>query len=382
MTIAASSTKSAGPKTRKSASTKAKASSSAAQLLVAGLDLGTNSTCVLAASAGRTKPEFDDVLPTLCGYVKEGIVTGVLPDDREVFFGEEALAHRLHLRLVQPLEDGIVDDVSAGRDFCQHLRTRIDPESESEVRAVIGVPANADTDARRKVAEVATGSFEAILLIPEPFLAALGVREEQKLGKGNYIDPVNNSLFIDIGAGTTDLCLIQGYYPTQNDQISVPFAGDTVDGMLSESIFKSFPDTHLSMLKIREIKEQHSYCGALDGPKHVKVIVGGKPRQLEVSEHILDACNALVETVHTKIIEIVSRISSDSVEETLQNIIVTGGGSQIQNIDKVLEQMLTEDGYESPKVRTVGSNYKELVARGAFKAAQQAKPNQWQHLVG
>ncbi|MGF1484289.1 MAG: rod shape-determining protein [Opitutales bacterium] len=368
----------AGPATRKSA----KSTSNAAQLTIAGLDLGTNSTCLLAGPAGSSKPDFNEVLPTLCGYVKEGIVSGVLPDEREVYFGDEALAHRLHLRLVQPLEDGIVDDLPSGRDFCAHLRTLLDPERDNEVRVVIGVPANADAEARRKVAEAATGSFEAILLIPEPFLAALGVREEQKIGKGNYIDPVNNSLFIDIGAGTTDLCLIQGYYPTQNDQISVPFAGDTVDGMLSESIFKSFPDTHLSMLKIREIKEQNSFCGQLTGPVHVKVIVGGKPRQLEVAEHILDACNALVETVHTKIIEIISRISSDSVEETLQNIIITGGGSQVQNIDKVLEQMLAADGYESPKVRTVGANFKELVARGAFKAAQQARPNQWQHLVG
>ena len=34
---------------------------------------------------------------------------------------------------------------------------------------------------------------------------------------------------IDIGAGSTDVCLIQGYYPSAEDQISFPFAGDAVD---------------------------------------------------------------------------------------------------------------------------------------------------------
>ena len=45
------------------------------------------------------------------------------------------------------------------------------------------------------------------------FLAALGMRDESRLGDPDYCDPVSNSLFVDIGAGTTDFCIVQGYLP-------------------------------------------------------------------------------------------------------------------------------------------------------------------------
>jgi len=347
-----------------------------------GLDLGTNCSALKACPLGAEEASFTDILPTVVGYTKDGIVSGVLPGNSTVFFGEEALRHRLHLRLVDPLEDGVVDDPQATRDFLKHVRERLDPDGKQEIRTVIGVPANADQTARDTLREVVTGIFESVLLIPEPFLAALGVREEKRIGTGRYIDPVNNSLFIDIGAGTTDLCMIQGYYPTAQDQISIPVAGDAVDELLQESIQRSFPDTALSILKVRGFKEAHAFCGEPGNPINVKVVVGGKPRTLEISHHLSDACNTLVKKIHESLIEIIPHASSDSVEEMLQNIIITGGGSQIKNIAEELQKMLVGDGYEAPMVRTLGPEYKELVAIGALKAARQARPNQWQHLVG
>jgi len=78
---------------------------------------------------------------------------------------------------------------------------------------------------------------------------------------------------------------------------------------------------------------------------------------------------------------LISRASSDSVTELMQNIILTGGGSRIRNLDVELQRLLTEEGYEQPRVRVVGENYKQYVARGALKAARQAKESQWQQLI-
>ena len=61
--------------------------------------------------------------------------------------------------------------------------------------------------------------------------------------------------------GTTDVCLVQGYYPTAADQISLLFAGDKVDALLNEAIKRTYPDLAISTLKVREIKEQYSYVG-------------------------------------------------------------------------------------------------------------------------
>ena len=77
----------------------------------------------------------------------------------------------------------------------------------------------------------------------------------------------------------------------------------------------------------------------------------------------------------------IARASSDSVVALLQNIIVTGGGSQIKGIDAMLQKKLTDDGFESPKVRLAGVDYKRYVAIGALKAAQSARENQWQVLL-
>ena len=79
---------------------------------------------------------------------------------------------------------------------------------------------------------------------------------------------------------------------------------------------------------------------------------------------------------------LITRAPSDSVLTLLQNLIVTGGGSQIKGIDTVLQKRLTDDGYESPKVKLAGQDYKRYVALGALKAARSARDNQWQVLLG
>ena len=61
------------------------------------------------------------------------------------------------------------------------------------------VPANADASARESIRDAVAGLFDRVILIPEPFLAALGCRDEARLSDPGYIDPVRNSLFIDIG---------------------------------------------------------------------------------------------------------------------------------------------------------------------------------------
>jgi rod shape-determining protein MreB len=80
--------------------------------------------------------------------------------------------------------------------------------------------------------------------------------------------------------------------------------------------------------------------------------------------------------------ELIARANPDSVTELLQNVIVTGGGSLIKGFGVALQTRLIEEGFENPRVRTLGENYKNYVALGALKAARQAKDRQWQNLLG
>ncbi len=349
--------------------------------ILVGFDLGTNASCVLAGPAETKDLAISKIIPTVVGYAREGLVDGIIANNATTLIGEEALNHRLQLKMVAPLEDGIIAEPSAARDFIQRLRSVIDPSGSAEIRAVIGVPANAGNQAREDIRSCAVGVFDRVLLIPEPFLAALGFRDDARLGQANYVDPVTNSLFIDIGGGTSDLCLIQGYFPTTEDQISLSFAGDAVDKIIEDELQRTYPNNGLSRATIRQIKEEHSYVGPVRKPIDVKVLIGGKSHTLELGEVIGRACNKLLEKIYPGLTTLITRASSDSVAQLLQNIVVTGGGSCIRGFDTVLQQKLEADGFESPKVRLAGQDYKRFVAVGALKAARAAREDQWQHLL-
>src|SRR5689334_12693059 len=124
------------------------AAKSTSKVLHLGFDWGTNKSCLKASFAGSQDLLLEEIIPTLVGYAKEGIIAALLPDNATVLFGNEAIRHRLHLKLVRPISDGVVEDLAAARDFAQHLRSRINVPAGTEVRAVIGVPANADATAR------------------------------------------------------------------------------------------------------------------------------------------------------------------------------------------------------------------------------------------
>ena len=124
----------------------------------------------------------------MVGYPEEGILAGILPGNSEMLHGHDAIANQLHLRLVNPLSDGVVQDLEATKSFLGYLRAQVDPEFKGDALCVIGIPAVADEDAKHKLQEAAKSVFDGVLLIPEPFLAALGMRDEERLQKSDYKD--------------------------------------------------------------------------------------------------------------------------------------------------------------------------------------------------
>jgi len=75
--------------------------------------------------------------------------------------------------------------------------------------------------------------------------------------------------------------------------------------------------------------------------------------------------------------QVIASASPQSVFSLLQNIIITGGGSRIRNIENELQQRLVDDGYENPEVRVSEKDYAPLVSIGALKVAKAAREDQW-----
>jgi len=345
-----------------------------------GLDLGTLESCVLSKlSKPGSGEHFGILVPTVVGYPEEGILAGILPGNSGMLHGNDALANQLHLRLIHPLSDGVIQDIAAAKSFLEYVREQVDPEQKAEALCVIGIPAVADDEAKNKLEEAAKSVFDGVLLIPEPFLAALGMRDEEKLQEPDYKDPVSNSLFIDIGAGTTDFCIIQGYFPKPQDLLSIPFGGNEVDVILDQLIRENYPEVNLPISMIRGFKEEFSYVGEPESGIRVKVPVEGKPRKIEIGKQVGEACNRLVDEITDSLKQVIASASPQSVFSLLQNIIITGGGSRIKNIDQEIQLRLVEDGYENPEVRLSEKDYSPLVAIGALKVAKAAREDQWLH---
>jgi len=343
-----------------------------------GLDLGTLNSCVLPKLSKPGSDEHHGIwVPTVVGYPEDGILAGILPGNSSMLHGDEALANELHLRLVNPLNDGVIADQEAAQSFLKYLRGKVDPEHKREVYCVIGIPAVADAEAKENLKNAAKGAFDGILFIPEPFLAALGMRDEERLTDPTYSDPVANSLFVDIGAGTTDFCIVQGYFPKPEDLLSIPFAGNEVDVLLDKAIREEYPEVDVPISMIRKFKESYSYVGESESGARVKVPVDGKPRKIEIGKQVGLACNQLLGEIFDSIKEVIAKASPQSVFGMLQNIVLTGGGSRIRNIDQELQRLLVDDGYEEPDVRISSREVMPFVGIGALKVAKAAREDQW-----
>jgi rod shape-determining protein MreB len=92
------------------------------------------------------------------------------------------------------------------------------------------------------------------------------------------------------------------------------------------------------------------------------------------------ACNQLLDEIFNTIKKVIAVASPQSVFSLLQNIVLTGGGSRIRNIDQELQRLLLDDGYEDPEVLVSAREIKPFVAIGAMKVARAAREDQWVRL--
>ena len=341
-----------------------------------GLDLGASRTRVQVLSDETAKPLYIEEVPTVVGFARPGILPGVLPENRNEFFGEEALAHKLHLNLVYPLQNGVITNLDVARAFLNHIVERAGIGQKVELRAVIGMPSQAGEKARADIRLASTGIFDRVILIPEPFLAALGLRQAT-----DRIDAIANSLFVDMGAGSTDICIIQGRYPSDGDQLTLNFAGDQVDEIIQDAILSRYPDCGISIPRCRDIKERNSFVSGARDAVIAPVMIRGRLRRLDVADAIDRGCTELLKNVFQGVELLIERADPDSIPDLLRNIFITGGGSRIPGFSNGLQNLLEEAGFEECRVTEAGTDFKGLVALGASVAARQAEERQWQNLL-
>jgi rod shape-determining protein MreB len=338
-----------------------------------GMDLGTFKTSV-ASSLG-----LRDVLHSAVGWPKDHFARTLL--GRDVVFGKDLVEHRLALNIVRPFEKGVFkyndikdcglrpEDVKKHQEaahlLVEHAVALTRPPKGVPVFGVIGAPSRATVANKQVILEAARGTFDAVMIVPEPFTIAYSMNR------------LSDTLVVDIGAGTIDLCPIYGTFPSEEEQVTIPLGGDFIDDNFFNSMRATYPDAQLSRNMAREIKEKYGFVHDVNERAIVMLPVSGKPKQFDVTAPLKEACRTIIEPIVKGLRDLIGRFDPEFQQRMLQNIVLGGGGSQLRGLDRVIEEGMTE--YGGAKVRRVGDAV-YAGAVGALKLAMGLPPDSWKQL--
>ena len=337
------------------------------EILHVGIDLGTSRSAISASNGERF------VVDSFVGWPADMVAKKVLK--RNVLIGHEAVANRTMLDLHRPLERGLLKegsdkDVEAVRELLRHLLGLVGVKKNGKVdsgnvRAVIGVPAAALRTNKQYLRNSMKGIVDSLMIVSEPFAVAYG------------LNALLHTMIIDIGAGTTDFCVMKGRYPTEEDQRTLTVAGDSIDNHLLKIIEERYPQANVTIFMVREWKEKFSFVGQPSQRAVVTAPVKGVPTELDITNDIKAACETILPPVVETMLDLLSRVEPEFQERVRSNIILSGGGGLIRNLPRALEDALKQVGGGKVKYMEdpvfVGSD-------GGLALALDAPDSDWERL--
>lgn len=336
------------------------------QVLHVGIDLGTSRSSISASNGQR------HVIESYVGWPLDMVARKVLK--KPVLIGRDALENRTMVDLHRPLEQGLIKegsdkDEAAVRELLWHLLSLVGVKRESRngmrVRAVVGVPAEALRVNKQHVRKALEGAVDSLMIVSEPFAVAYG------------LEALVHTMIIDLGAGTTDLCVMNGRLPTEDDQRTLPQAGDWVDEQLMRLIRDRHPQASVSIHMVRTWKEEGSFVGPSKAPLLVMAPVNGKPTELDITNEMRQACEGILPPIVESMFDLLSRVQPDYQERVRNNIVISGGTGLIRGFGPRIEQELQALG--GGKVRVV----KEPIfvgSDGGLSIALDAPEEDWERL--
>jgi rod shape-determining protein MreB and related proteins len=334
-------------------------------ILSVGIDLGTSRSAI-SSSNGQ---QF--VVDSLVGWPADLVARKVL--QRDLLIGREALENRTMLDLHRPLERGLLKegsdkDVEAVRELLRHLLSLVSSThgKGQPVRAVVGVPATALRTNKQYLRNALKGVVDSLMIVSEPFAVAYG------------LNALLHTMIIDIGAGTTDFCVMRGRYPTDDDQRSLTVAGDSIDALLQQLIQTRYPTASFTIFMVCDWKEKYSFVGEAPQPVIVTVPVNGVPTRIDITADMKTACESILPPIVETMLDLLPLVEPEFQERVRENIILAGGGALIRNLGPTLERALEQVGGGKIKILEapvfVGSD-------GGLALAKDAQDDDWDQLM-
>lgn len=342
-------------------------------VLYVGMDLGTSRTSVACSNGVR------ETVASVVGYPKDPVARKLLK--RDILFGKDAFDNRLSLDFYRPLAKGVIkytDDpnerdseaakmnLKAASDLVRQAIALAHARKDELVYAVIGAPAEASIHNRKAIIDAAREIVDSVMLCSEPFSVAYG------------LDRLTDTLVIDIGAGTTDLCRMHGTMPAEEDQVMNTVAGDFVDQTLLDLIQKEIPKAQMNVNMVRLWKERWGTVRETIQPIIVQIPIAGKPTDVDITKHMRGACRTLISPILDGLERLISTYDPEFQDRLKDNVLLGGGGSQVDGLGDAIESAM-RDRFGRGSVTTVEEPI-YAGANGALKIAHDMPEEYWEKL--
>jgi len=289
-----------------------------------GIDLGTANILVYVKGKGIV--------------AREPSVVAVSDDNHIVAVGEEAreMIGRTpgNITAIRPMKDGVIADYVITEAMLRYFIKKAG-RSFTKPDVMISVPSGVTSVEKRAVRDAAlkAGAREAYL-IEEPLAAAIGANVPISGPSGNLI--------IDIGGGTSEIAVISlgGVVVSR----SVRVGGNRFDEAIQNYVRKKY-NVMIGDRTAEEVKIQIGTALPLERELHMEVrgrdLIAGLPRTVpltssEVMEALEQPLQQIVGAVRGVLEETPPELSSDIIDK---GMVMSGGGSLLRNIDKLLTQV-------------------------------------------
>jgi rod shape-determining protein MreB len=289
-----------------------------------GIDLGTANVLVYVKGKGIV--------------IREPSVVAVSEDNMIVAVGEEAreMIGRTpgNISAIRPMKDGVIADYVITEAMLRYFIKKAG-RSFSKPDVMICVPSGVTSVEKRAVRDAAlkAGAREAYL-IEEPLAAAIGANVPISGPAGNMI--------IDIGGGTSEIAVISlgGIVVCR----SLRVGGNRFDEAIASYIRRKY-NLMVGERTAEEVKIAIGTALPLERELHMEVrgrdLIAGLPRTIpltssEVMEALEQPLQQIVASVRQVLEETPPELSSDIIDK---GMVMTGGGSLLRNIDRLLTQV-------------------------------------------
>ena len=254
----------------------------------------------------------------------------------------------VNLAAIRPMRDGVVSDFEMAERLLRELLRKVSGFSLLKPRLLISVPSGITEVEERAVMEAALqAGARRVFLLEEPVAAALGA--------GLSISEPKGKMVIDIGGGATDIAVLS--LSGVVESASIRLAGDR----FNEALIRYVRRKHNILIGERtaeELKLQLGcvYPGQESRSLEVKgrCLLTGLPKLFPIhTEEMLEAFDESCEGILDAIRDVLERTPPELVSDISETgITLTGGGSQLWGMDKLIEArtriptQLADDGRE------------------------------------